>query len=248
MEIKKRIVVCLVILITGISLGQKKDTIEFKIDLKKLHAIAEENVKDRHKFTVEKQDSLVKVFELNPQLVLSRYQFEEFKITVIPVFELDKKVKLDNKINFLNYLTNKKKYNDLFYNGYVDDEIVLDDFYVEYQYPPKLGFILAYSLLGDNYSFPERIGGDRGFMMKLGLEKKYFAFYIKGLLPLFIVENGIVYAITNPTNEGGYDKMEINEYMGTMVGENNLKRILMSECTFCSLKKVSIIKSHIILK
>ncbi len=225
------------ILSSSLLFCQTKDTVGFRIDMKRLHTIAEENAKDRHKFTVEKQDFITKNFTINSNFVLSRYKYNELELTVIPSLELIETAVINDKINILHYFKLKENVDNLSYNLYVEGKIVMDA--VVEEYSGKAQDLAFYVLIGDNFDNPVRLGNDMGYMMKLGLERNHFTFYIKGLSPLFIVENGIVYAITNPTNEGGYDKMEINKYMGTMVGENNLKRILMSECLFCSLKKVT---------
>ncbi|WP_306349592.1 hypothetical protein [Flavobacterium sp. '19STA2R22 D10 B1'] len=224
------------ILISNVLLAQSKDTIEFKVDMKMNYDRAKKNALERYEYTVEKYDSVAAQFSKKDVIfVLSKYKFEQFELTTIPVFELDRTSRINKKVNILQYLKNRINDEHVFYRLYIDGKVVMDDFLVTRDYS-RIDLI-NYALLGFDFNDPNNAVSSMDYLTKLGLERNKFVFHIKGFLSLFIVEKGIVYAITNATEDGEYDLTEINEYMGCEVGKRNLNIILKSECLFCSLRK-----------
>ena len=137
----------------------------------------------------------------------------EYIITSIPVFRLKDDFYNNHKSNVLHKIDFSNNFREQFSNIYYKDEIVYEGYYVDQDSLGQFSLITN-SLILNSFDDPERFGNLKGYLMKLSLERKYFAFFIEGcpIDHIFIVDNGIVYAIFNPTPEGKYNKIEINEY------------------------------------
>ena len=194
--------------------SQITDAIKCNIDFKGYETVIKNNIKERSVYTLKNKKAILDLYEKDSLKLLLDYKLDsDYIVTSIPVFKL--KDNFDNnykknvlhKINFLNNFHNQ------FSNIYYKDEIVYESYYVD-QDSLDLFSLITNSLILNSFDDPERFGNLKGYLMKLGLERKYFAFFIEGcpIDHIFIVDNGIVYAIFNPTPEGKYDKIEINEY------------------------------------
>ncbi|WP_286912756.1 hypothetical protein [Flavobacterium sp. UBA4197] len=208
---------------------QKKDTISIRFNLIEYINFAKENIQERYNFTLKNRELLKTYLDQDTRFLLTNYKLEDLKITSIPNFKLSKDTQICKK-NIINYIKFDFNPENQSYNIYLNDKIVCDEIPM-YKSDDKSD-IMFYSLIGNDFKNPIRIGGaNRGYLMKLGLEKKYPTFMIDGIPPdtYFIIDSGIIYAITNPDNTGNYKKTEINEYFATFLGEDGLKKVLNNE-------------------
>ena len=145
-------------------------------------------------------------YSYNTGRKMVKFSEEEITQNIFEHFE-NQKINILKKINFSNDFQNQ------FFNIYFKDEIVFESRYIN-QDSLNFNALINNSLTLDSFDDPTRIGHLKGYLLKLGLEKDFFAFFINGcpIDHMFIVDNGIVYAIFNPTSEGDYYKLEINEY------------------------------------
>jgi len=147
------------------------------------------------------------------KLLLDYKVDSEYIVTSIPIFKLKDNFYNNYKNNVLYKIDFSNNFHKQFLNIYNKDKIVYESNYVD-QDSLDLFSMIDNSLILNSFDDPVRYGNLKGFLLKLGLERKYFAFFIEGcpIDHIFIVDNGVVYAIFNPTPEGKYDKIEINEY------------------------------------
>lgn len=194
--------------------SQITDTIKCNIDFKEYETVIKNNIKERSVYTLNNKKAILDLYEKDSVKLLLDYKMDsEYIVTSIPIFKLKDNFDNDHKNNILHKIDFSNDFQKQFFNIYYKNEIVYESYYVD---KDSLNFnaLINNSLTLDSFEDPSRIGHLKGYLLKLGLERKHFAFFIEGcpIDHLFIVDNGIVYAIFNPTPEGKYDKIEINEY------------------------------------
>ena len=246
MEIKIKHIISFLLFLTGqMVFCQTKDTIPIKLNLTEYINFAKENIQERYNFTLKNRELLKTYLDQDTSFLLTNYKLEDLKIISIPNFKLSKNTQICKKNNIINYINFNINPENQSYNIYLNDEIVCDEIPM-YKSDDKSD-IMFYSLIGNDFKNPIRIGGaNRGYLMKLGLEKKYPTFMIDGIPPdtYFIIDSGIIYAITNPDNTGNYKKTEINEYFATFLGEDGLKKVLNNEFSTVFHQKMKRLKNE----
>lgn len=194
--------------------SQITDTIKCNIDIKEYEAVIKNNIKERSVYTLNNKKAILDLYEKDSVKLLLDYKMDsEYIVTSIPVFKFKDNLDKNHKNNVLNKIDFSNYFQKQFFNIYYKNEIVFESKYIN-QESLNFNALINNSLTLDSFEDPSRIGHLKGYLMKLGLERKYFSFFIEGCPTdhLFIVDNGIVYAAFNPTPEGKYDKIEINEY------------------------------------
>jgi len=194
--------------------SQITDTIKCNIDFKGYETVIKNNIKERSVYTLKNKKAILDLYEKDSLKLLLDYKMDsEYIVTSIPVFRLKDDFDNNHKSNVLHKIDFSNNFHKQFSNIYYKDDIVYESYYVE-QDSLDLFSLITNSLILNSFDDPVRFGNLKGYLMKLGLERKYSAFFIEScpIDHVFIVDNGIVYAIFNPTTEGKYDKIEINEY------------------------------------
>lgn len=194
--------------------SQITDTIKSNIDFKEYEDVIKNNIKERSAYTLKNKKAILDLYEKDSVKLLLDYKMDsEYIVTSIPIFKLKYNFDNNHKKNVLHKIDFSNNFHKQFSNIYYKDEIVYESYYVD-QDSLDLFSLITNSLVLNSFDDPERFENLKGYLMKLGLERKYFSFFIEGcpIDHIFIVDNGVVFAIFNPTLEGKYDKIEINEY------------------------------------
>lgn len=194
--------------------SQIADTIRFDIDFKGYETVIKNNIRERSVYTLKNKKAILDLYEKDSVKLLLDYKIDsEYIITSIPVFRLKDDFYNNHKSNVLHKIDFSNNFHKQFLNIYNNDEIVYESDFVNQDNLSQYDLIRN-SLILNSFDDPVRYGNLKGYLLKLGLERKYFTFFIEGspIDHVFIVDNGIVYAIFNPTPEGKYNKIEINEY------------------------------------
>lgn len=194
--------------------SQITDTIKCNIDFKGYETVIKNNIKERSVYTLKNKKAILDLYGKDSVKLLLDYKMDsEYIVTSIPVFKLKDDFDNNHKSNVLNKIDFSNNFREQFSNIYYKDEIVYEGYYVDQDSLGQFSLITN-SLILNSFEDPERFGNLKGYLMKLGLERTYSAFFIEGcpIDHIFIVDNGIVYAVINPTPEWKYDKIEINEY------------------------------------
>jgi hypothetical protein len=194
--------------------SQITDTIKCNIDFKQYESIIKNNIKERSVYTLKNKKAIQDLYENDSLKLLLDYKMDsEYIVTSIPVFSLKDDFVNNHKSNVLHKIDFSNNFHKQFSNIYYKDEIVYESDYID-QDSLNIFSLITNSLILNSFDDPERFGNLKGYLMKLVLERKYFAFFIEGcpIDHIFIVDKGVVYAVFNPTPEGKYDKIEINEY------------------------------------
>lgn len=194
--------------------SQITDSIKCNIDFKEYENVIKNNIKERSVYTLKNEKAILALYKKESMKLLLDYKVDsEYIVTSIPIFKLKDNFYNNYKNNVLYKIDFSNNFHKQFLNIYNKDKIVYESNYVD-QDSLDLFSMIDNSLILNSFDDPVRYGNLKGFLLKLGLERKYFAFFIEGcpIDHIFIVDNGVVYAIFNPTPEGKYDKIEINEY------------------------------------
>lgn len=185
--------------------NSKTDSIKIKFNKLKFNEIYELVNSDLNKnyfFTVNDtiQEKNLKDFKCS---FIKNYQLSDLTVKPIPKFEIEKNY--DWSKNILHYISfNNFFKSDFNYSIYLNNNYLTTEFYYSNRLPHSIIF---------NCLPTASIGSNLSTMMKLNLQEKYFVFQINDINNvLFIVDEGKVYAITNPNKSGGYLKTEINEF------------------------------------
>jgi len=190
------------------------DTISCKINIKEYETVIKSNIIERSIYTKKNENKIQALYENDSVKLLTEYKFDSsYVVTSIPVFKLNKNIINNQKINILKKINFSNDFQNQFFNIYFKDKIVFESRYIN-QDSLNFNALINNSLTLDSFDDPTRIGHLKGYLLKLRLEKDFFAFFINDcpIDHMFVVDNGIVYAIFNPTPEGDYYKLEINEY------------------------------------
>ena len=194
--------------------SQITDSIKCNIDFKEYENVIKNNIKERSVYTLKNEKAILALYKKESMKLLLDYKVDsEYIVTSIPIFKLKDNFYNNYKNNVLYKIDFSNNFHKQFLNIYNKDKIVYESNYVD-QDRLDLIAMIDNSLIWNSSDDPGRYGNLKGFLLKLGLERKYFAFFIEGcpIDHIFIVDNCVVYAIFNPTPEGKYDKIEINEY------------------------------------
>lgn len=140
--------------------------------------------------------------------LISDYNLNDLSLKVIPRFSLKEKYNLNkNIVDFFD--VKQDKHRAFFYTISKRDSLLTTAYSVI-----KDRAIMSAILL--NCSLSEFLDNNINLMMRLGFQEKYFVFQIDEIVRvLFIVDNGVVYAIHQPRTDGTYKKTEINEFFRT---------------------------------
>lgn len=210
----KKILLFIISIVPFYCHSQIVDTIKCNIDFKEYETVIKNNIKERSVYTLNNKKAILDLYEKDSVKLLLDYKMDsEYIVTSIPVFKLKDNFDNNHKSNVLHKIDFSNDFHEQFLNIYYKDEIVYESYYVNQDSLDHFSLI-SNSLTLNSFDDPERFGNLKGYLMKLSLERKYFAFFIEGcpIDHIFIVDNGVVYAVFNPTPEGKYDKIEINEY------------------------------------
>lgn len=215
----------LLLLVVNVCFSQNRDTIKVELDLKKRIEFAQKDLTERYYYTksVENTEDNHRYRDSMGCKFITDYKLEELKIKTIPQFELTKDFKFQgNVLEFINfnpskrttiYSINDKDGNFIYFE--FDRESRNDDFNSAFMFDCIITTPMGSNILG---------------MMKLRLHEKYFAFRLAGLSQvLFIVENGLVYAISKPKLDGTYEKTEINKFFAKNVGYGGIEHMMDSD-------------------
>lgn len=181
------------------------DSLKIKFDkfkFNKIYELVNADLNKNYYFTVNDtvKEKNLKDFKCS---FIKNYQLLDLIVKPIPKYEIEKDYDLSknilNYISFNNFFTSYFNYTIYSNNNYLTSELYKND-----SIPHSIIFnCLPASSIGSNLST----------IMKLNLQEKYFVFQINDITNvLFIVDEGIVYAITKPDKLGGYLKIEINEF------------------------------------
>jgi hypothetical protein len=211
----KKLMLLFVSLLPFYSNCQIVDSITCKINFAEYENIMKQNVKERSVYTLKNKKEIQKLYANDSIRLLVNYPIDTlFVVTSMPLYKL-KKNKFDNngKVNVLNKIDFSNNFQEQYSNIYFKDEIVFETNYINQDSLGVLAVVIN-SLTMNSFDEPMRYGHLKGFLMKLGLERKYFTFFIKNcpIDHMFIVDEGKVYAVFNPKPNGSFEKMEINDY------------------------------------
>ncbi|WP_155958857.1 hypothetical protein [Flavobacterium limnosediminis] len=208
----------------GNCFSQKKDTITVGVHLKRYVEFAQKDLKARYNYTksVENLAEYRSYKDTFGCKFISDYKLKELKIKVTPEFELSKDFKFQgNVLDFVDF--NPEKIN-VVYSIYDKTNNFLD-----YEFESQEWSYFDSALMF-NCWLTEPMGSNVLTMMKLRLQDKYFTFRLKNLSQvLFIVDKGLVYAITKPRLDGTYEKTEINEFFGKEIGCGGIEFMMDSD-------------------
>ncbi|WP_396165312.1 hypothetical protein [Flavobacterium sp.] len=219
-----KIIIKLTFILMSINIfSQKIDSIRVNVDLTNYKEKANLNLKERYNYTLTKLDSLKILFEPYKVNTLTSYYVDSLVVKSIPKFTFKEDTKLCRKKNIVNYIDFNNIFENQYYNIYYDNRIVMNTmFIVDNKYS-----MINLSLIENDFKDPSYFGGLQGYLMKLQLERIGFVFMIKGIGDAyFISEDNKIFAIYNPDNNGNYDKMEINEFIGKVIGKKKLNLVL----------------------
>lgn len=212
-----------VILISINMYCQGIDSIRVNVDLTNYKEKASLNLKDRYEYTLANLDSINFLFDFEKFISLTSYKIDSLDAISIPLFALKENTKLCSKKNIVNYINFNNIFENQYYNIYNNKRIILNTRFVE----KDKRNISNFPLIEADFKNPSFFGGLHGYLMKLQLEKKGFVFMIKGFGDAyFIYEDNKIYAIYNPDNNGNFEKTEINEFIGKVIGKKKLNFVL----------------------
>jgi len=182
--------------------SQKKSTDTISITTKKKYKIEDlyNDLKQKYNYTLEsvKTDNDLKQFNCD---YITKYKYDSLVIKEIPVFKIKKNINL--KKNILTQIDFKNT-NTFIYNIYTNKEYITTAFFLKSSYNEIIGY---------NCDPLNPLDSNIMTMMKLKLQEKYYIFKIEEFSNLiFIIDNGIVYVITEPKLNGNYKKTEINQF------------------------------------
>lgn len=189
-------------LIINIIYSQNKSTDTISITTKKKHKIDKlyYDLKQKYNYTLEFEKKDTTLTEFNCDYI-TKFNYDSLVIKEIPVFKIEKNINL--KKNILTQIDFKNT-NNYFYNIYNSREYITTSFLYKSSYNELLGF---------NCELLKPLDSNILTMMKLKLQEKYYIFKIEKYSNLlFIIDNGIVYVITEPKLNGDYKKTEINQF------------------------------------
>jgi hypothetical protein len=182
--------------------SQKNSTDTISITSKNKYKIEElyNDLKQKYNYTLEylKTDNDLTQFNCD---YITKYNYDSLVIKEIPVFKIKKNINL--KKNILTQIDFKNT-NTFIYNIYTTKEYITTAFFFKSSYNEIIGY---------NCEPLNPLDSNIMTMMKLKLQEKYYIFKIEEFSNLlFIIDNGIVYVISEPKLNGDYKKTEINQF------------------------------------
>lgn len=205
-------------------LSQKKDTIAVVLDFKKRIELAKNDLTRKYNYTKTVQDRENNLWNGNDSKCkfITAYNLNELNVKIIPEYELLKEFKFQgNVLNFINF--NPSERTTVYSVNDKNNEFVYFEFDTELWDDSDSVFLF-------DCVVTTPLGSNILTMMKLRLQDKYVAFRLKNLSQvLFIVDEGIVYAISKPRLDGTYQKTEINEFFAKEIGFGGVEFITDSD-------------------
>lgn len=218
----------LLCLISNTTYSQKNSTDTISIITKNKFKIEElyNDLKQKYNYTLEFKKNDTTLTEFNCEYI-TKYNYDSLIIKEIPEFKIKKNINL--KKNILNQIDFKNT-NTFKYNIYTNKEYITTAFFHKSSYNEIIGF---------NCKPLNPLGSNIMTMMKLKLQEKYYIFKIEEFSNLlFIIDNGIVYVITQPKLNGDYKKTEINQFFR----ENYKAKKVIDKSSYYSEKYFFLIK------
>ena len=189
-------------LIINIIYSQKTSTDTISISTKNKYKIEElyEDLKQKYNYTLEFEKNDTTLTEFNCEYI-TKFNYDSLVVKEVPAFKIKKNINL--KKNILTQIDFKNT-NNYFYNIYTNQKYITTEFFNKSSQKEIIGFNCGpFNPLDSNILT----------MMKLKLQEKYYIFKIEEFSNLlFIIDNGIVYVITQPKLNGDYKKTEINQF------------------------------------
>ncbi len=211
------------LILISFNIYSQSDSIKLNINLTNYSEKANLNFNERYYYTYNNFDSIKQIFNPKEFKYLISYDIDSFHIKSIPQFEIKTNAKICRRENFINYINFENDFESQYFNIYLKDRLIMNTRYLL----KEKSDIVDFSLIEYDFNNPIMYGGIHGFLMKLMLERKFFVFMIKGFGDTyFIYEKNKIFAIYNPDSNGNYEKKEINEYVGKVIGKRELKKIL----------------------
>ena len=227
--VKKKLVAVFIFCFFGCK-GQIVDTIKILCDLDKFKKDASKRLELQYTFTQKNYNEIKKIYKSSKDtlLILTDFPLSSFEIHSIPFFKVKKGGSIEAKKNFANLIDFSSNAIDQSYTIYLKQRL-----YADFRYSNNdtsaIFNVFFESLIASNYNKPILIGGGQNYLyfLKLNLEVNYFTFFIEGLQQdaLFIIDKGLIFAIINPTNEGKFEKIELNKYFANYIGQEKLNDI-----------------------
>lgn len=189
-------------LIINTTYSQKNSPDTISITTKNKYKIEElyDDLKQKYNYTLEylKTDNDLTQFNCD---YITKHNYDSLIIKVIPEFKIKKNINL--KKNILTQIDFKNT-NTFKYNIYTNKVYITTAFFHKSSYNEIIGF---------NCGPLNPLDSNILTMMKLKLQEKYYIFKIEEFSNLlFIIDNGIVFVITEPKLNGDYKKTEINQF------------------------------------
>lgn len=182
--------------------AQKNSTDTISITSKNKYKIEElyNDLKQKYNYTVEFEKTDNDLTQFNCEYI-TKYNYDSLVIKEIPVFKIKKNINLKKNILTQIDFKNTKTF---IYNIYTTKEYITTTFFFKSSYNEIIGY---------NCGPLNPLDSNIMTMMKLKLQEKYYIFKIEEFANLlFIIDNGIVYVITEPKLNGDYKKTEINQF------------------------------------
>lgn len=158
------------------------------------------DLKQKYNYTLEFKKNDTTLTEFNCEYI-TKFSYDSLVIKEVPVFKIKKNINL--KKNILTQIDFNNS-NIFFYNIYYNQEYITTSlFFKSSDYEP----------IGFNCEPFHPLDSNLLTIMKLNLQEKYYIFKIEEFSNLlFIIDNGIVYVISEPKLNGDYKKTEINQF------------------------------------
>lgn len=203
------------ILINLICIGQTTDTIKINFDKDVYEQVLKDSLISRYKYT---KDKAIKEGSLDIIECLNKYPIDKIQTYLMPRFNFK-----SDKINDYICGDNIELYIDFENVDYseivilVSKEKIIGHFFMSYYIDP-LGFFN--SILFEICDSPITLSVEGVYYSNLIKEKKSLAFEISGFSGHFIIDEGILYVITN--SYGNFTKIPANEYITNEIGRKKL--------------------------